>query len=38
MNSKLHVLSDGAGRPLWLHLTERQRSDFQGADVLLSEL
>ncbi len=30
MNSKLHVLSDGAGRPIWLHLSESHRSDFKG--------
>ena len=38
MNSQLHVLSDGVGRPIGLHLSEGQRSDFKGADVLLSEL
>ena len=35
MNSKLHAVGDGAGRPIRLRLTAGQRSDFQGADVLL---
>ena len=35
MNSKLHAVGDGAGRPIRLHLTAGQRSDFKGADVLL---
>ena len=34
MNSKLHALGDGEGRPIRLHLTAGQRSDFKGADVL----
>jgi len=38
MNSKLHAVGDGAGRPIRLHLTAGQRSDFKGADVLLPGL
>jgi len=38
MNSKLHAVCDGAGRPIRLHLTAGQRSDFKGADVLLPDL
>jgi len=38
MNSKLHAVGDGAGRPIRLHLTAGQHSDFKGADVLLPGL
>jgi IS5 family transposase len=38
MNTKLHTLCDKQGRPVRLHLTEGQRSDFKGADVLLKNL
>lgn len=38
MNSKLHALGDSQGRPIRLHLTAGQRSDFKGADVLLPDL
>ncbi len=34
----MHVVGDGAGRPVRLHLTAGQRSDFKGADVLLPNL
>jgi transposase len=38
MNTKLHAVGDALGRPVRLHLTEGQRSDFKGADVLLPDL
>ena len=38
MNSKLRAVGDGEGRPVRLHLTAGQRSDFKGADVLLPGL
>ena len=38
LNTKLHALCDNLGRPVRLHLTEAQRSDFKGADVLLKDL
>ncbi|KXV16957.1 transposase [Acetobacter malorum] len=38
MNSKLHAMCDGQGRPVRLHLTAGQVSDFKGADVLLADL
>ncbi|KXV23474.1 transposase [Gluconobacter japonicus] len=38
MNSKLHGMCDGQGRPVRLHLTAGQVSDFRGADVLLADL
>ena len=38
MNSKLHVLCDRQGRPVRLHLSEGQCSDFTGAEVLLRDL
>jgi len=38
LNTKLHALCDNLGRPVRLHLTEGQRSDFKGADVLLKGL
>lgn len=38
MNTKLHALCDNLGRPVRLLITEGQRSDFKGADVLLIDL
>jgi transposase len=38
MNSKLHAVGDALGRPIRLHLTEGQRSDFKGAYTLLPDL
>ncbi|WP_148425032.1 IS5 family transposase [Komagataeibacter europaeus] len=38
LNSKLHAVCDGLGRPVRLHLTTGQISDFKGADVLLAHL
>jgi transposase len=38
LNSKLHVVCDDQGRPVRLHLTAGQVSDFRGADVLLADL
>nr|WP_194300416.1 IS5 family transposase [Acetobacter farinalis] len=38
LNSKLHAMCDGQGRPIRLHLTAGQVSDFKGADVLLADL
>ena len=38
MNTKLHTLCDKHGRPVRLYLTEGQRSDFKGAEVLLKNL
>ena len=38
MNTKLHTLCDNLGRPVRLLITEGQRSDFKGADVLLKDL
>lgn len=38
MNTKLHAVGDALGRPVRLHLTEGQRSDFKGADVLQPDL
>ncbi|WP_415572974.1 transposase [Gluconobacter japonicus] len=38
LNSKLHGMCDGQGRPVRLHLTAGQVSDFRGADVLLADL
>ncbi|WP_260581104.1 IS5 family transposase [Sphingopyxis sp. PET50] len=35
LTTKLHVLCDGRGRPLRLHLTEGQRSDHKGAEALV---
>ena len=34
MNSKLHAICDGLGRPLILMLTEGQMSDHRGAQLL----
>jgi hypothetical protein len=38
LNSKLHDVCDGQGRPVRLHLTAGQVSDFKGADMLLNNL
>ncbi|WP_408885665.1 transposase [Komagataeibacter xylinus] len=38
MNSKLHAVRDGQGRPIRFHLTAGQVSDFKGIDVLLAHL
>ncbi|MFT9417978.1 IS5 family transposase [Acetobacter sp.] len=38
LNSKLHAVCDGVGRPVRFHLTAGQVSDFRGADVLLADL
>lgn len=35
MTSKLHLVCDGRGRPLLLHLTEGQTSDHKGAVAML---
>jgi transposase len=38
MNSKLHVVSDGRGRPICMYLSAGQTSDDIGAAALLSSL
>ena len=38
MNSKLHAVCDGRGRPLILLLTEGQMSDFKGAALIIDRL
>ena len=38
MNSKLHTVTDAAGRPLRMFLTAGQRSDYIGARALLNGL
>ena len=38
MNSKLHLVCDGHGRPLILLLTEGQMSDYKGAALMLNVL
>lgn len=38
MNSKLHAVCDGEGKPLILLLTEGQVSDYRGAATLLPAL
>lgn len=38
MNSKLHAVCDGEGRPVLLLLTEGQKSDHGGAAMLLPAL
>ncbi len=38
MNSKLHAVCDGRGRPIILMLTEGQMSDHKGAGLLLPSL
>ena len=38
MNSKLHAVTDGLGRPLRMFLTAGQRSNYIGARALLDSL
>jgi hypothetical protein len=38
VNTKLHILCDKQWRPIRLPITEGQRSDFNGADVLLNDM
>ena len=38
LNSKLHAVCDGEGRPVRLLLTEGQKSDHKGAATLLADL
>ena len=38
MNSKLHAVCDGQGRPLVMLLSEGQMSDFKGAALMLDAL
>ena len=38
MNSKLHAVCDGNGRPLVLLLSEGQMSDYKGAALMLSAM
>ena len=38
MSTKIHALTDALGNPLAFHLTSRQASDLDGADVLLEDL
>ena len=38
MNSKLHAVCDGHGRPLIMLLSEGQMSDFKGAALMLPAL
>ncbi|MCA1409360.1 transposase [Ensifer sp. IC3342] len=38
MNSKLHAVCDGQGRPLIMLLSEGQTSDFRGAALMLKAL
>ena len=38
MNSKLHAVCDGQGRPLILLLSEGQMSDYKGAALMLDAL
>jgi transposase len=38
LNSKLHAVCDGRGRPVALLLTEGQASDYKGAALLLDKL
>ncbi len=38
MNSKLHAVCDGRGRPLILLLSEGQMSDYKGAALMLDVL
>ena len=35
MNSKLHAVCDGNGRPLVMLLSEGQMSDYKGAALML---
>ncbi|WP_411756062.1 transposase [Sinorhizobium meliloti] len=38
MNSKLHAVCDGAGKPITLLLSEGQMSDHKGARLILKAL
>ena len=38
MNSKLHAVCDGQGRPLVMLLSEGQMSDFKGAALMIDDL
>ena len=38
MNSKLHAVCDGHGRPLILLLSEGQMSDYKGAALMIEAL
>ena len=38
MNSKLHAVCDQDGRPVALHLTAGQVSDYKGARALIDNL
>ncbi|WP_373288963.1 IS5 family transposase [Aureimonas endophytica] len=38
LNSKLHAVCDGQGRPLVMTLTEGQTSDYRGARLMLAHL
>jgi transposase len=38
LNSKLHAVCDGAGRPLVLLLSEGQMSDFKGAALMFDAI
>ncbi len=38
MNSKLHAVCDGKGRPLIMLLSEGQMSDYKGAALMLNAL
>ena len=38
MNSKLHAVCDGLGRPLMLLLSEGQMSDYKGAALMVDAL
>jgi transposase len=38
LNSKLHAVCDGAGRPLIMLLSEGQMSDYKGAALMLDAL
>ncbi len=38
MNSKLHAVCDGAGRPLVMLLSEGQMSDYKGGALMLDAL
>jgi len=38
LNSKLHAVCDGSGRPVLLALSEGQMSDYKGAALLVDQL
>ena len=38
MNSKLHAVCDGQGRPLVMLLSEGQMSDYKGAALMIDAL